>query len=57
MKTEHMSITLAGRNLHTWTRYSGVDPEASYDGQANLQQEFQTQPNPTYYTLRLNFGF
>jgi hypothetical protein len=22
------SITIAGRNLHTWTRYTGLDPEA-----------------------------
>ena len=26
------SISLAGRNLHTWTKYDGLDPEASFQG-------------------------
>jgi hypothetical protein len=25
----HASLTLAGRDLHTWTSYPGLDPEAS----------------------------
>jgi TonB-linked SusC/RagA family outer membrane protein len=26
------TVTLAGRNLHTWTDYKGIDPEASFLG-------------------------
>lgn len=26
------SITFAGRNLHTWTKFKGLDPEASFQG-------------------------
>ena len=26
------SVTLAGRNLHTWTRYGGLEPEAMFLG-------------------------
>ena len=26
------SVTLAGRNLHTWTKWPGIDPEASFNG-------------------------
>ena len=28
------SITLAGRNLHTWTKYRGIDPEVSINNAA-----------------------
>lgn len=27
-----LSITFAGRNLHTWTSFPGLDPEASFQG-------------------------
>jgi hypothetical protein len=27
-----MSISLAGRNLYTWTDYEGLEPEASFQG-------------------------
>ncbi|MGH7632203.1 MAG: hypothetical protein ACRENC_00635, partial [Gemmatimonadaceae bacterium] len=26
------SITVAGRNLHTWTNYKGLEPEAQFLG-------------------------
>jgi len=26
------SVTFAGRNLHTWTKWPGIDPEASFNG-------------------------
>ena len=55
-RSESASLTFAARNLHVWTKYSGVDPEASY-GSANVPNDFQTAPPPTYFTLRLNLGF
>jgi TonB dependent receptor. len=26
------TISIAGRNLHTWTKYPGLDPEGSFQG-------------------------
>ena len=53
------SLTLAGRNLATWTDYTGLDPEINETGGgANFTQgEFNTQPPLRYYTVRLNFTF
>lgn len=53
------SLTLSGRNLKTWTDYSGLDPEVNESGGgANFSQnEFNTQPPVRYYTARLNFVF
>lgn len=55
------SLTLAGRNLRTWTNYTGTDPEVSEfsSGAAGnfTQNEFNTQPPNRYYTARLNFTF
>ena len=55
-RAQSASLTFAARNLHVWTKYSGVDPEASY-GSGNVPNDFQTAPPPTYFTLRLNLGF
>jgi TonB-linked SusC/RagA family outer membrane protein len=50
-----LSLTLAGRNLHTWTKYTGFDPELNAAGQANFgSADFNSQPPVRYYTARLN---
>ena len=52
------SITLAGRNLKTWTDYSGFDPEISGGGQANFNSfDFLSQPAVRYWSLRFNLTF
>jgi hypothetical protein len=52
------SLTLAGRNLATWTDYPGIDPEIVEAATlAFNQSEFNTQPPVRYYTARLNFSF
>ncbi|MEP6509449.1 MAG: TonB-dependent receptor, partial [Gemmatimonadales bacterium] len=59
-RADRLSLTFAGRNLHTWTDYTGIDPEAGYlsGGNGNdVQNDFQTAPPPRFYTLRLNVGF
>jgi len=57
MGTRNVSVTLAARNLGVlWTNYTGVDPEA-YGTTGDAPSEFQAFPPPTYYSLRLNFGF
>jgi TonB-linked SusC/RagA family outer membrane protein len=53
------SVTFSGRNLKTWTDYTGLDPEINESGGgANFTQgEFNTQPPLRYYQIRLNFAF
>ena len=52
---EGLSLTLAGRNLATWTKYSGADPEVNYAGQSNFNQaDFLTQPPVRFFTARFN---
>lgn len=59
-RAERVSLTLAGRNIKTWTDYTGIDPESAYfegGGGNDIQTDFQTAPPPRYYTLRVNIGF
>jgi TonB-dependent starch-binding outer membrane protein SusC len=52
------SVTFAGRNLKTWTKYTGVDPEIIEAATSSFNQsEFNTQPIPRIYTLRFNLTF
>ncbi len=50
------SVTLAARNLATWTDYTGIDPESNYS-QGDVPVDFQTIAPPTYFTFRLTLGF
>jgi len=53
-----VNLTFAGRNLHTWTSYTGLDPEIIEAGTSLFNQsEFNTQPTPRYYTARLSVTF
>jgi hypothetical protein len=50
-----LSVTLAGRNLKTWTDYTGLDPETNQYGPAQFAtDEFLTQPQTRYWTARLD---
>lgn len=58
MGASTMSLTLAGRNLATWTNYTGFDPEISYNGTSNFSTaEFFTQPPVRYLTARVALGW
>jgi len=51
-------LTLAGRNLHTWTNYSGLDPEVNAGAQSNYSTaDFLTAPQVRYFTARIALGF
>lgn len=53
-----LSFTLSGRNLATWTDYTGFDPEVNFAGQANFSQgDFLTQPPVRFYTARIDLNF
>jgi TonB-linked SusC/RagA family outer membrane protein len=53
------SVSIAGRNLHTWTNYKGLEPEASFQGGARgfgqWEQDVTPQLRSFVGTLRLNF--
>ena len=60
MPGNRLSVTLAGRNIKTWTQYTGMDPEAvTAPGGTGVEVEdpFQAVPPPRYVTLRFNLGF
>jgi TonB-dependent starch-binding outer membrane protein SusC len=56
---KNLNLILSGRNLITWTKYSGIDPEAA----ANLNDPTQrgldlySFPNFRTYNIGLNVGF
>ena len=52
-------LVLTGRNLGTWTKYRGVDPENDFqvtDG-GDVPSDFQTLGPASYYILRISLGF
>jgi TonB-linked SusC/RagA family outer membrane protein len=52
-----VSLTLSGRNLHTWTKYSGLDPEINYTAGNFNSADFMSQPPLRYYTARVTVNF
>lgn len=53
-----LSLTVSGRNLATWTDYTGFDPEINFNGTSNFSTaEFLTQPLVRYFTARVNLGW
>ncbi len=51
------SVSLSGRNLKTWTDYTGLDPEINETGGGSnfTQGEFNTQPPVRLWALRFDF--
>ena len=53
-----LALTISGRNLGTWTDYTGFDPEINFNGTSNFSTaEFLTQPQVRYWTMRLSIGW
>ena len=49
-------ISFSGRNLKTWTDYTGFDPETNETGGSNFNQgEFNTQPPVRTFNIRFDF--
>jgi len=58
VRTTNLSLTLAGRNLATWTNYTGFDPELNWNGSSNFSTaEFLTQPPVRYFTARVSLNW
>jgi TonB-linked SusC/RagA family outer membrane protein len=57
-RTRSLGFTIAGRNLKTWTDYTGFDPEINSSPGTNFStSEFLTLPPTRTWTARLNIGF
>ena len=59
LRAKGASVTIAGRNLKTWTDYTGIDPELNAQpGFGNFNTaDFLTQPPVKYWVARLNLTF
>jgi TonB-dependent starch-binding outer membrane protein SusC len=58
----NLRLTLSGRNLATWTKYEGFDPEVNsfgvFSGAGGFQtMDYYTQPPLRHWTARLDFNF
>jgi len=53
-----LDLTIAGRNLHTWTNYKGFDPEVNSTANANFStSDFLTLPPSRTWTARINVNY
>jgi hypothetical protein len=53
-----MQLTVAGTNLHTWTNYTGFDPEINSTPGLNFStSDFLTLPPTRNWTVRLTTSF
>jgi TonB-linked SusC/RagA family outer membrane protein len=55
---EDVGIRLAGRNLYTWTDYSGIDPEINLFAASTVARgvDFATTPIPRTFVLGFDFN-
>lgn len=52
-----IDVTVAGRNLHTWTNYSGIDPETNLTGQSiGRGLDYFNNPQTRSYVFSLSLN-
>jgi TonB-linked SusC/RagA family outer membrane protein len=56
VRARDIALTLAGRNLALWTKYSGPDPESNW-GTGDVQQTYSTSGQRRYITARLTLHY
>jgi outer membrane receptor protein involved in Fe transport len=56
LRSRDAQIVFSARNLHLWTNFTGVDPEANY-GSGDVQNGFSTTAPRTYFSLRANLHY
>ena len=54
---QSLKVALIGRNLKTWTNYSGFDPEASSNGDFNFRIDGFRYPSFRQITGQIEIGF
>jgi hypothetical protein len=52
-----LKVAMIGRNLKTWTKYSGFDPEASSNGDFNFRIDGFRYPSFRQFTGQIEIGF
>jgi hypothetical protein len=57
LRSRAASLNLAARNLKTWTKFTGIDPESNYSLTQDVVQNLLTQGPPMYLTARINLNF
>jgi TonB-linked SusC/RagA family outer membrane protein len=60
LRTQTASVSIAGRNLYTWTKWTGMEPEAMFLGGARggfVQFEQNHLPQLTQFVASFNFTF
>jgi TonB-linked SusC/RagA family outer membrane protein len=56
MRAHDMQLVFTARNLHTWTSYTGTDPEANYST-GDVLTDFSTTAPRSYFILRANLHY
>jgi outer membrane receptor protein involved in Fe transport len=60
LRVSSASVTLSGRNLALWSRYSGTDPEVQTSPKSTdtaATYDDTGVPVPSYWLLKINLGF
>jgi len=61
LRARSADIVVTGRNLASWTKYRGLDPENDYlvtsTTTRDVPSDFQTAGPASYYILRMSLGF
>ncbi|NJD11942.1 MAG: SusC/RagA family TonB-linked outer membrane protein, partial [Gemmatimonadetes bacterium] len=54
-----LRVRVAGRNLYTWTNYTGLDPEVNLFGTSQVAQgvDFANTPIPRSWVVGIDLGF
>jgi TonB-linked SusC/RagA family outer membrane protein len=56
IRARDAQLVFSARNLHTWTSYTGTDPESNYST-TDVQTDFSTTAPRTYFILRANLHY
>jgi TonB-linked SusC/RagA family outer membrane protein len=56
IRARDAQLVFSARNLHTWTKYTGTDPEAN-ETTADTQFDFSTIAPRTYFLVRANLHY
>ena len=57
VRASSLSLTLSGRNLHTWTKWTGVDPESFFTVEQFARTEQAQVPPLQQVLVSLNLTF
>jgi hypothetical protein len=56
IRAHDAQLVFSARNLHTWTKYTGIDPESNYST-GDTQTDFSTTAPRTYFLVRANLHY